>query len=44
MPEAQRHLTPADVASVRADMELSVLRFADKMGLAFKPENLAVRD
>jgi acid phosphatase (class A) len=38
--EAQRHLTPADVASVRVDMELSVFRFADTMGPAFKPENL----
>jgi len=38
--EAQRHRTPAEVASVKADTSLSVFRFADTMGPAFKPENL----
>ncbi len=38
--EAQRHRTPAEVASVKADITLSVFRFADTMGPGFKPENL----
>jgi acid phosphatase (class A) len=38
--EAQRHRTPAEVASVKKDISLSVFRFADTLGPAFKPENL----
>jgi acid phosphatase (class A) len=38
--EAQRHRTPVEVKSVQADVQLSVFRFADVMGTAFKTENL----
>ncbi len=38
--DAQQHLTPAEVASVKADVALSVFRFADVMGPGFKRENL----
>lgn len=38
--DAQRNWTPAMVAAARADEQLSVFRFADVIGPAFKPENL----
>ncbi len=38
--EAQRSWTPAMIAAARADEQLSVFRFADVIGPAFKPENL----
>ena len=38
--DMQRHRTPAEVKSVRADEELSVFRFADVIGPRFTPENL----
>lgn len=38
--DAQRDRTPAEIASARADADLSVFRFADVMGPGFKPENL----
>lgn len=38
--DAQRTWTPATVMAARADEQLSVFRFADVIGPAFKPENL----
>jgi acid phosphatase (class A) len=38
--DAQHNWTPAIVASAQADAQLSVFRFADVIGPAFKPENL----
>src|SRR5579859_6116344 len=35
--DAQRTRTPAEVASARADVQLSVFRFADVMGPGFTP-------
>jgi acid phosphatase (class A) len=37
---AQQHRTPADAASVKADVQLSVFRFADVMGPGFTAERL----
>jgi acid phosphatase (class A) len=38
--DAQRMRTPAEVADAQADVQLSVLRFADVMGSGFTPANL----
>jgi acid phosphatase (class A) len=38
--DAQRNWTPAILANAQADAQLSVFRFADVIGPAFKPENL----